>query len=81
MTASASVYQFDVDMDELRFVARLTPGQRLQAMLDTHELVLGLIRGRLQRQYPHLSLREVNLRLLEELERAERTLRRPEPVS
>lgn len=81
MAAFASEYYFDVDVDELRRIARLTPGQRLQAMLDTHELVLGLIRGRLQRQYPQLSLREVNLRLLEELERAERALRRPEPVS
>ena len=76
MAESSGDYRFDVDIDEMRLVARLTPGQRIQAMLDTHELVLGLIRGRLQRQYPHLSPREVNLKLLEELERAERALRR-----
>jgi anti-sigma factor RsiW len=81
MAASASAYQFDVDMDEPRFIARLTPGPRLPAMLDPHELVRGLIRGRLPRQYPPLLLRAVNLRLREELERAERALRRPEPVS
>jgi hypothetical protein len=81
MAASASAYQFDVDMDEPRFIARLTPGPRLPAMLDPHELVRGLIRGRLQRQYPHLSLRAVNLRLREELQRAERTLQRPASTS
>ena len=58
MGDTSGEYRFDVDMDGLRLVAGLTPGQRIQAMLDAHELVLGLIRGRLQRQYPHLSPRE-----------------------
>jgi hypothetical protein len=76
MADSPGEHRFDVDLDGLRLVARLTPGQRIQAMLDAHELVLGLIRGRLQRQYLHLSSREINLKLLEELERAERALQR-----
>jgi phage terminase Nu1 subunit (DNA packaging protein) len=78
MADSSREFRFDaLGMDQVRLVARLTPGQRIQAMLDAHELVLGLIRGRLQRQYPHLATREINWKVLEELERAERALRRP----
>jgi hypothetical protein len=51
---------------------RLSPGQRVQSMLDTRELLVGLIRGRLRRHYPHLSLHELNLRTLEEIERVKR---------
>ena len=77
MAEPCSEYRFDIDVDQLRLAARLTPGQRVQAMLDAHEVVLGLTRGRLQRHYTRLSSRELNLKLLEELERAERALRRP----
>jgi hypothetical protein len=38
---------------------------------------VGLIRGRLRRRYPDLDQRELNLKVLEELERANRT--RPGP--
>ena len=34
---------------------------------------VGLIRGRLRRQYPDLSLRELNLKVLEEIDRGGRT--------
>jgi hypothetical protein len=40
-------------------------------MFDARELVVGLIRGRLRRQHPDLSLREINLKVLEEIARAE----------
>ncbi len=71
-------YHFDpVDRDEMRRVARLTPGQRIRRMLDARELIVGLKRGRLRQRYPHLSLREINLKLLEELERDQRRFRRP----
>ena len=60
-------YRFDpVDLEQMRLLGRLTPGQRIQVMLDARELAVGLIRGRLRRQYPHLSLREINLKVLEE---------------
>jgi hypothetical protein len=64
-----SEFQFD-DMDwvQVRLLQKLQPGQRLQVMLDARELVVGLIRGRLCRQYPDLSEREINLKLLEELD-------------
>ena len=52
---------------------RVSHGQRIQAMLDARELAVGLIRGRLLRQHPGLSTRELNLKVLEEIARAERT--------
>jgi hypothetical protein len=67
-------YQFDpVDLEFMRLRGKLSPGQRIQALLDARELAVGLIRGRLRRQYPHLSQRDINLKVLEELERAQRT--------
>ncbi len=42
-------------------------------MLDARELAVGLIRGRLRQRYPCLSSREINLKVLEELDRVERT--------
>jgi hypothetical protein len=68
-----TVYHFDpLDRDLVRIRSKLSPGQRIQAMLDSHEMIVSLIRGRLQQQYPHLSTREVNLKVLEEIERAKR---------
>jgi hypothetical protein len=69
-----NTYRFDpVDLEQMRLLGRLSPGGRIRVMLDARELAVGLIRGRLRRQYPHLSLRELNLKILEELARAERT--------
>ena len=68
------IYQFDpVDLEQMRLLSRLSPGQRIQVMLDARELAVGLIRGRLRQRYPHLSLRELNLKVLEEIARVERT--------
>jgi len=67
-------YRFDpVDLQQLRLLSQLTPGRRIQALLEARELAVGLRRGRLRRLYPHLSPEEINLKLLEELARAERT--------
>jgi hypothetical protein len=71
-------YRFDpIDPDLLRLTRGMTVGQRIQRMLDARELLVGLIRGRLRRQYPDLSIQELNLKVLEEIERAKN--RRPEP--
>jgi hypothetical protein len=71
-------YCFDpVDLAQMRLLARLSPAQRLRTMLDARELAVGLIRGRLGRRYPTLSPREINLKLLEELARAQRVRPRP----
>lgn len=55
----------------MRLLGRLTPGQRVRVMLDARELAVGLIRGRLRRQYAHLLLREITLKVLEEVARAD----------
>jgi hypothetical protein len=66
--------RFDpVDFEQIRLLGKLSPGQRIQIMLDARELAVGLIRGRLRRRYPHLSSREINLKVLEEITRAQRT--------
>ena len=63
-------YRFDpIDIVEMRRWARLSMGQRLQVMLNARKLAMGLMRGRLRKQYPDLSVEELNLKLLEELER------------
>jgi hypothetical protein len=78
----AKSYRFDpVDKEQMRLSARLSPGARIQAMLDARELAVGLIRGRLRRQYPDLPLAALNLQVLEELQRASRTSPGPGPVS
>jgi hypothetical protein len=64
-----------IDWELLRLSIQLTPGQRIQRMLDARELVVGLIRGRLRRRYPDLPAHELNLKVLEELEYAERAAR------
>lgn len=65
-------YRFDpVDLGQMLLLCRLSPGQRIRAMLDARELAVGLIRGRLRCQYPHLSPREINLKVLEEITRAD----------
>jgi hypothetical protein len=70
MSGSPPGFQFDdVDWVQVRLLQKLQPGQRLRVMLDARELVVGLIRGQLCRRYPDLSEREINLKLLEELDR------------
>ena len=64
--------RFDaVDIDQLRLLGKLSSGQRIRVMLDARELATGLIRGRLRRQYPALSLRAINMKLIEEVTRGE----------
>ena len=63
-------YHFDpIDPAQIRMLRQLTPGQRIQRLLDARELAVGLIRGRLRRQYPDASAQEINLKILEEIER------------
>lgn len=59
-------YRFDpVDHNFMRLRGRLTPGERLLAMLAAREWVVSAHRARLQRQYPDLSPQETNLKMLE----------------
>jgi hypothetical protein len=59
------------DMDLMRLRLSLSPGQRIQAMLDARALVVGLIRGRLRQKHPNIPETELNLKVLEEIERAQ----------
>jgi hypothetical protein len=71
--ASEPKYRFDpVDHNFMRIRGRLTPGEWLLVMLAAREWVISAHRARLQRQYPDLSLEEINLKMLEEIERADR---------
>jgi len=71
-------YQFDpVDREQIRLIRQLSPGQRIRVMLEARELAVGLIRGRLRRQYPRLSATEINLQLLKETTRVKTTYSRP----
>lgn len=58
-------------------VCGVTPGQRIYSMLQTRTLLVGMKRGSLRRQYPDLTERELNLKLLEEIDRAKQIRRRP----
>ena len=66
-----------LDAGLVRLQRTLTAGQRLQAMLDARELLVGLKRARLRRQYPDLLWRELNLKVLEEISRAQDIRPRP----
>ena len=52
-TVKANVtYHFDpVDLQQLRLLSQLSPGRRIQALLEARELAVGLRRGRLRRLY------------------------------
>ncbi|MBA3533123.1 MAG: hypothetical protein H0T73_14475 [Ardenticatenales bacterium] len=67
----SDIYQFDpIDPQLTALTQQLTPGQRVRRLLGARAIVAGLIRGRLRREYPDLSAREINLKVLEELEYA-----------
>lgn len=66
--------RFDpVDLEQMRLLGRLPPGKRIGVMLDARELAVGLIRGRLRRQYPDLPDSALNLKVLEVIARVQRT--------
>ena len=74
-------YCFDrVDIEAIRLTARLSVGARVRRLLGARRLAVGLIRGRLTRENPHLSEDEINLKALEEIARAERAYTRPHIV-
>ena len=74
--------RFDpIDHRFMRLRGRLSPGERLFAMLATRDWVVGAFRSRLRQRYPDLSPEELNLKILEEIDRAERRQARPQPLS
>lgn len=68
-----TTYHFDpLDLEQVRLLADLPAERRVRTMLEARELAVGLIRGRLREKMQHSSLKELNLSLLEELERGEK---------
>jgi len=53
----------------MRLLARLPAGHRVMPMLDAQAFVRGIIWGRLRRQFPDASERELALKLLQEVSR------------
>jgi hypothetical protein len=75
-------YRFDpVDIAAIRLTARLSVSMRVRRLLDTRALLVSMRRARLRRHFPEMSARDLNLKVLEEIERVERTHTRPHPVS
>jgi hypothetical protein len=70
-----------VDIEAIRLTARLSVGRRVRRLLDTRALLFSIIRTRLHHQYPDLAARDLNLKVLEEIERIERSHTRPHSVS
>jgi hypothetical protein len=59
-----------VDREQLKLLLSIPAHKRVRVMLDARELAVGMIRGRIRKNYPNLSLNMVNLKLIEELSRA-----------
>lgn len=76
--AATTKYRFDpLDHRYMRLRGQLSPGERLQAMLAAREWIVSAMRDRLTRRYPDLSPEEINLKVLEEIDRAEQRQARP----
>ncbi len=70
---TARDWRFDpVDIQQMRLLASIPPQRRTGAMLAAQELVRGLIMGRLRRQHPQATHRELALKLIQEVNRAGR---------
>jgi hypothetical protein len=54
-----------IDREQVRLLVNLPPQKRVRLMLDARELAVGLIRGRLRKQYPDLTPVELNMKLIE----------------
>jgi len=57
------------DPEQLKILARVSPARRVRVMLDAQAFLKATLRARLRRQYPSLSRRELNLKLVQELAR------------
>lgn len=58
-----------VDLEIVMLLGRLSPARRVRTMLETQAFLMSAIRGRIRRQFPDLSQREINLKVFEEIAR------------
>ena len=70
------VLQIEVDWEQLERSWRLSPSERVERLRHARELALGLIRGRVAQDHPDLAWNELNLKVIEEVERAKKLTRR-----
>jgi len=56
-----------LDLEQLRLLAQVPVAKRVRTMLEAQALAMSIVRGRLRRQYPQLSQREINLLVLKEV--------------
>jgi hypothetical protein len=68
-----TTYRFDpIDVTEMRRWVSLSPAQRVETMLNARELAVGFIRGQISKRYPNLAWPELNLKVLQEIERRDK---------
>jgi len=56
-----------VDREQLRLLLSLPAHGRIRVMLDARELAVGMIRGRIRKKNPNMTLSMLNMKVLEEL--------------
>ena len=57
-----------IDPVELKLTLALSPAQRVQRLIDARTVLVALVRGRLSAEHPDLSMRELNLKVIERLD-------------
>lgn len=69
LTAKVDELQFDpIDWQQMRIMAKLTPGERMLAMAQASAFGHALLRGALQTRFPDRSLHEINMMMLRYIE-------------
>lgn len=61
-----------IDWERVRLLGKLPRERRVLLMLNTSRAAKTFIRSRLRRQYPDLSNQELNMKLIEEIDRVGR---------
>ena len=65
---SAIINGFDpLDVEEIKFIAKLTPSERILRMLQKAEMVRSDLRNKLMEDFPELTLPEINMKMLRSL--------------
>jgi hypothetical protein len=61
--------KFDpIDWQQMRILAKLTPGERMRVMAGISAFNRALLRGAFCRRYPDLPIEEINMKMLRYLE-------------
>lgn len=56
-----------IDFDAIKILGKLSPAKRVRNMLEAQKFAMSIIRGRVRREYPDLSKREINIKVFEEI--------------